>query len=127
MAVDIDGHYNEPRPRHELEIDAEPEEIHRHHRGDDDAEAGREPLEDVVRVLDDDSDQETPEGLHGDHEPHVVGVAEEEPLLDDSVSVLGPDAEDTGEHPEESQLDVAQPDGALGALEDLLKVDAGES
>ena len=105
----------------------ETEKVDGHHRGDDDREGRGEALEDVVGVLHHHGHQQPAERLVENDAPHHVGVAEQESNLGNGRAVLPPQSQHAERHAEDPQLHVPHPDGGGAPLQDLLKVNPGES
>lgn len=96
----------------------------------DDGQAGGETLEDIIRVLDDDSSHKAAEDLDSDSGPRPTSkIAEEvenEPARAGRCGRIQ-DREESGDEGEEGELDVPDPEVGLGSLKHHLKVDTGES
>uniref|UniRef100_A0A182UMN9 Uncharacterized protein n=1 Tax=Anopheles merus TaxID=30066 RepID=A0A182UMN9_ANOME len=127
VAVQEDRADHEPGTDGELQREAEVEQVDRGDARDDDRERGGEPLQDVVRVLDDDGHDQAADRLQHHQVHHERVVAEEEA----AGGQLGAVVHRTGQQPErqrqQAELDVAHPDGDVRALEHLLEVDAGQA
>lgn len=131
LVVHPRGDKDDGRAKHEREGHGEVEERDGRKERDDDAEAGREALEDVVRVLDHQRGEQPAEHLHRDRRPRphpkVLEQLEPEPARRRGRLPREDDGEQRGEQREQGQLDVAHPEVCLRVLEDHLKVDAGKA
>ena len=127
ISIHEDGDNHQARPGGKKPVYFKAEKIDRRNGGKDDGEWRGETLENVIRVLHHQGHDKAPEALHENDGPHRGGIAEKEALGADGVAVRGEAREQAHGDGVEAELDVAEPQGDLGALEDLLEVDAGEA
>ena len=99
------------RPRHQV-LQQPP----RHHARHDDRDRGREPLEDVVSVLDGGGHHQAADGLEHDDGEDGRGVAVEDAVLEDVRAGVVNHRREGEQQREDAELQVPDDDGGLAAL-----------
>ena len=130
--VDSDRGHDADRPDNEHRFDGEPKEESGNHNRRYDRYSCCKVFENVVGVLDNESDDDASESFESDDEPHKGRESLIKAFGGDSCSVFGPNAEGRAEACKGCELEVSHPNGVRPLLlggrvfKNPFKVDSGE-